>query len=429
MINILSSIFIFGVFMFCLHYLKCYKSDNPGLTYADKSIKTQLFILSKNLLSILLLIVIYFSLYNPQYLICNKIILPSILALALYISIRILPNNYISPFQFAQESGIKGYKKFSSNYGRFYEILFISLSLTIIGVLVLGMQIHYAVTNSYEESLIETVKLSEGIESLITYESFIKTISTSIALGCLNSCVLNSETVVFMTLVLLAIMILVLIALYYIEWFDIKKANKKKTGILRTNLYILAKRQLSLLCVIFLGVIIVITYIFYHKIYDILDNSNIGIGLKLSSVSLNSDLWLKTIKIILCAISILFIYETIGTIIKLAMCYRHKRKMIYAIEKQELINQGKCDKSYEIYKGIDFTSKLLDYQFNVFRFMFYPKDLQNKPATSKNIKEMIKYIDDLGACEVCILLGIPLISTNNLILAYKCYKEQLKLKD
>jgi hypothetical protein len=109
--------------------------------------------------------------------------------------------------------------------------------------------------------------------------------------------------------------------------------------------------------------------------------------------------------------------------------YRHKRKVIQAIAKQECINQGKCTPEQEKYKGYDFTSKLLDYQFNVFRFMFEPKVLKNKPATIKNIKEMINYVDELKTCKVCIFMGIPLISTNNLFLSYKCFKAQMKYCD
>ena len=109
--------------------------------------------------------------------------------------------------------------------------------------------------------------------------------------------------------------------------------------------------------------------------------------------------------------------------------YRHKRKVIQAIAKQESINQGKGTPDQEKYKGYDFTSKLMDYQFNVFRFMYEPKILKNKPATIKNIKEMIKYADDLKTCKICIFMGIPLISTNNLLLSYRCFKTQMKYCD
>ena len=115
--------------------------------------------------------------------------------------------------------------------------------------------------------------------------------------------------------------------------------------------------------------------------------------------------------------------ETLKIIIKLILYYRHKRKVIQAIAKQECINQGKCTPEQEKYKGYDFTSKLMDYQFNVFRFMFEPKILKNKPATIKNIKEMIEYTDELKTCKLCIFMGIPLISTNNLLLSYKCFKK------
>lgn len=121
--------------------------------------------------------------------------------------------------------------------------------------------------------------------------------------------------------------------------------------------------------------------------------------------------------------------ETLKIIIKLMLYYRHKRKVIQAIAKQECINEGKCTPEQEKYKGYDFTSKLMDYQFNVFRFMFEPKVLKNKPATIKNIKDMVEYADELKTCKVCVFMGVPLISTNNLFLSYKCFKAQMKYCD
>ena len=165
---------------------------------------------------------------------------------------------------------------------------------------------------------------------------------------------------------------------------------------------------------------LIITYILYYKVLS---------AVSYSEIYRFSNIWYYTTKIIFILISIIVMTETLKIIIKLILYYRHKRKVIQAIAKQECINQGKCTPEQEKYKGYDFTSKLMDYQFNVFRFMFEPKILKNKPATIKNIKEMIEYTDELKICKICIFMGIPLISTNNLLLSYKCFKAQMKYCD
>ena len=189
--------------------------------------------------------------------------------------------------------------------------------------------------------------------------------------------------------------------IYHIEWNNIRTANKTKSGIIKINNDILKKRQFGVFGSLLLCIDLIVTYIFYYKV--------LSTGSYLEIYRL-SNIWYYTTNIILILISVVIITETLKIIIKLMLCYRHKRKVIQAIAKQEGINQGKGTLDQEKYKGYDFTSKLMDYQFNVFRFMFEPKILKNKPATIKNIKDMVEYADELKTCKVCIFMGIPRIS-------------------
>ena len=87
------------------------------------------FILSKNMVVLFFAASIWFCRNHSNIDFCNKILVPLKMAIALFITIKILPNNYSSRFQFALESGIKNYKKFSYCYGRFFEILFLVIFL------------------------------------------------------------------------------------------------------------------------------------------------------------------------------------------------------------------------------------------------------------------------------------------------------------
>ena len=402
-----------GFLPFILNRFKYYRSDNPGLNYIDKSIKTQMFILSKNMVVLFFAASIWFCRNHSNIDFCNKILVPLKMAIALFITIKILPNNYSSRFQFALESGIKNYKKFSYCYGRFFEILFLVISTIIIGISVLGIQLYYLAENKYETNFIQMVEILQKIRIIdINRAKFI--------FENLNSCAQSSVFLVAVGLILTLSFVIVCEVIYHIEWNNIRTANKTKSGIIKINNDILKKRQFGIFGSLLLCIDLIVTYIFYYKVLS--TESYL-------EVYRLSNIWYYTTNIILILISVVIITETLKIIIKLMLCYRHKRKVIQAIAKQEGINQGKGTPEQEKYKGYDFTSKLMDYQFNVFRFMFEPKILKNKPATIKNIKDMIEYADELKTCKICIFMGIPLILTSNLFLAYKCFKAQMKYCD
>ena len=407
---VLILVLLMGFLPFFLNDRRCYRSDNPGLNYIDKSIKTQMFILSKNMVVLFFAASIWFCRNHSNIDFCNKILVPVKIATALFITIKILPNNYSSRFQFALESGIKNYRKFLYHYGRFFEILFLVISTIIIGISVLSIQLYYLVENKYETNFIQAVEILQKIRIIdIDRAKFI--------LENLNSCTQSSVFLVAVGLILTLSFVIVCEVIYHIEWRDIKIANQNKSGILKINNDIFKKRQFGVFGALLLCVDLIITYIFYYKVLS---------AASYSEIYRISNIWYYTTNIILILISITIITETLKIIIKLMLCYRHKRKVIQAIAKQECINLGKCTPEQEKYKGYDFTSKLMDYQFNVFRFMFEPKILKNKPATIKNIKDMIEYADELKTCKVCIFMGIPLILTSNLFLSYKCFKAQMK---
>ena len=51
---VLILVLLMGFLPYILNSFKCYQSDNPGISYIDKSIKTQMFILSKNMVVLFL---------------------------------------------------------------------------------------------------------------------------------------------------------------------------------------------------------------------------------------------------------------------------------------------------------------------------------------------------------------------------------------
>ena len=415
--SVLILVLLMGFLPSILNRFRYYKSDNPGLSYIDKSIKTQRFILSKNMVVLIFLAGIWFCVNHYNINFCNKILVPLKTATALFISIKILPNNYSCHFQFALESGIKNYKKFSYCYGRFYEIIFLVISTITIGVSILSIHLYYLVENSYDVSLIQTTEILQKIKNATR---IIDINRTKFTLENLNSCAYSALFLVVIGIILTIGFTIICEVLYIIEWRDIKTANNGKSGILKINNDIFNKRQFGICGALLLCIDLIITYIFYYKILN---------ATSYLEIYRFSNIWYYITNIILILISIVLIMETLKIIIKLVLYYRHKRKVIQAIAKQEGINQGKGTPDQEKYKGYDFTSKLIDYQFNVFRFMYEPKILKNKPATIKNIKEMIRYTDELKTCKICIFMGIPLISTNNLLLSYRCFKTQMKYCD
>ena len=276
----------------------------------------------------------------------TRILIPLKLVIALFISIKIMPNNYISSFQFALESGVKGYKRFSPSYGRLYEIIFLGVSIIIVGFSILGLQVYYLATNSYDASVSRVIYLIEELQRLS--QTFGQ--NNIYVINNLSSCVYNSFFLIIVGLGLTFSFIITNIVLYYLEWFNIKKSNKPKTGILRMNNLIFYYRQIGVLGSVILCADVIITYIFYFRICDIFALKELS---QYSRIYAMSNHWHTLTTIISFIISIAISFETLKIIAKLILCYRHKRKVIEAIKKQEAINKGYYPVEFDKYKGYD----------------------------------------------------------------------------
>lgn len=200
----------------------------------------------------------------------------------------------------------------------------------------------------------------------------------------------------------------------------IKKNKQKITRFLKIISITISARKLFINSIIAGFFSIILTYSLqlynYIKIKSLnLQNTNITLPKLLISNNL-----LYIISIIVCAVLIIYL---VITILKLLILYSYQKNIIYCNKKQATLKLSESS----AYSDYNFFEKLVDYQTILTRYIYDPKSLLNKKRVKRDLADYMAYIDQLGPYKQTIFLGTPLAFTGSLCVAFACYKIQLKV--
>lgn len=200
----------------------------------------------------------------------------------------------------------------------------------------------------------------------------------------------------------------------------IKKNKQKITRFLKIISITISARKLFINSIIAGFFSIILTYSLqlynYIKIKSLnLQNTNITLPKLLISNNL-----LYIISIIVCAVLIIYL---VITILKLLILYSYQKNIIYCNKKQATLKLSESS----AYSDYNFFEKLVDYQTILTRYIYDPKSLLNKKRVKRDLADYMVYIDQLGPYKQTIFLGTPLAFTGSLCVALACYKIQLKV--
>lgn len=200
----------------------------------------------------------------------------------------------------------------------------------------------------------------------------------------------------------------------------IKKNKQKITRFLKIISITISARKLFINSIIAGFFSIILTYSFqlynYIKIKSLnLQNTNITLPKLLISNNL-----LYIISIIVCVVLIIYL---VITILKLLILYSYQKNIIYCNRKQATLKLSESS----IYSDYNFFEELVDYQTILTRYIYDPKSLLNKKRVRQDLADYMTYINQLGPYKQTIFLGTPLTFTGSLCVALACYKIQLKV--
>ncbi len=199
----------------------------------------------------------------------------------------------------------------------------------------------------------------------------------------------------------------------------IKKNKQKITRFLKILSITISARKLFINSIIAGFFSIILTYSFqlykYIKIKSLnLQNTNIVLPKLLISNNL-----LYIISIIVCVVLIIYL---IITIVKLLILYGYQKNVIYCNKKQATLKLSESS----VYSDYNFFEELIDYQTILTRYIYDPKSLLNKKRVRQDLADYMTYINHLGPYKQTIFLGTPLAFTGSLCVALACYRIQLK---
>lgn len=200
----------------------------------------------------------------------------------------------------------------------------------------------------------------------------------------------------------------------------IKKNKQKITRFLKVISITISARKLFINSIImgFFSIILIYSFQLYNyiKIKSLnLQNPNIVLPKLLISNNL-----LYAISVIVCVVLIIYL---IITIVKLLILYSYQKNIIYCNKKQATLKLSESS----IYSDYNFFEKLVDYQTILTRYIYDPRSLLNKKRVRQDLANYMAYINQLGPYKQTIFLGTPLAFTGSLCIALACYKIQLKV--
>lgn len=200
----------------------------------------------------------------------------------------------------------------------------------------------------------------------------------------------------------------------------IKKNKQKITRFLKIISITISARKLFINSIIAGFFSIILTYSF--QLYNYIKTKSLNLqntNITLPKLLISNNL-LYIISIIVCVVLIIYL---VITILKLLILYSYQKNIIYCNKKQATLKLSESS----VYSDYNFFEKLVDYQTILTRYIYDPKSLLNKKRVRQDLADYMTYINQLGPYKQTIFLGTPLTFTGSLCIALACYKIQLKV--
>lgn len=385
-------------------------SKSKTLSYSEKAIRTQLFLLSKLMVcSFVTVSAAFVTHLQIDFDFIYKLYIPTLFFLFWFILYKIEPKAFYNIYAEGEDYGYNTSMFSDTKCKRqLVKLLLTGIVIAVLSTLVSPIY-NILFFNSAKYYVLVSIKnyLSQQplTPDVLIYKMLLMpNISFIFIFGsfCILTCVSNIVHNIINTISF------------------IKKNKQKITRFLKIVSITISARKLFINSIIAGFFSIILTYSLqlynYIKIKSLnLQNTNIALPKLLISNNL-----LYIISIIVCAVLIIYL---VITILKLLILYSYQKNIIYCNKKQATLKLSESS----AYSDYNFFEKLVDYQTILTRYIYDPKSLLNKKRVKQDLADYMTYINQLGPYKQTIFLGTPLTFTGSLCVALACYKIQLKV--
>ena len=379
------------------------------LSYSEKAIRTQLFLLSKLMVCSIVITSIAFIEYLQIYSVfIYKLYMPILFFLFWFTLYKIEPKAFYNIYTEGEDYGYNT-SMFSDTKCRHQVITLLLLGIILAALSALVSPIYNILFfNGEKYHILENIKdylMQQDLapDILIYRMLLMPNISFIFIFGffCISTCIFNIVHNILNTIAF------------------IKKNGQKLARFLKILSITILIRKLFINLIIAGFLSIVLTYSFQlHYYVKTTSQSLQNINIVLPKLLIPSKL-LYIISIFMCIMLIIYL---IITIIKLLILYSYQKNIVYCSKKQATLKLSESS----AYSNYNFFEKLVDYQTILTRYIYDPKSLLNKKRVRQDLSDYMAYINHLGPYKQTIFLGTPLAFTGSLSMALACYKIQLK---
>ena len=379
------------------------------LSYSEKAIRTQLFLLSKLMVCSIVITSIAFIEYLQIYSVfIYKLYMPILFFLFWFTLYKIEPKAFYNIYTEGEDYGYNT-SMFSDTKCRHQVITLLLLGIILAALSTLVSPIYNILFfNGEKYHILENIKdylMQQDLapDILIYRMLLMPNISFIFIFGffCISTCIFNIVHNILNTITF------------------IKKNGQKLARFLKilSVTILIRKSFINLIIAGFLS--IVLTYSFQlHYYVKITSQSLQNTNIVLPRLLIPSKL-LYIISIFMCIALIIYL---IITIIKLLILYNYQKNIVYCSKKQATLKLSESS----AYSDYNFFEKLVDYQTILTRYIYDPKSLLNKKRVKQDLADYMTYISQLGPYKQTIFLGTPLAFTGSLCVALACYRIQLR---
>ena len=384
-------------------------SKSKTLSYSEKAIRTQLFLLSKLMVcSFVTVSAAFITHLRIDFDFIHKLYIPTLFFLFWYILYKIEPRAFYNIYAEGEDYGYNT-GMFSDTKCKRQLIRLLLTGIIIAALSTLVSPIYNGLFfNSAKHQVLVNIKNYLDQQAL-TSDIFIykmllmSNISFIFIFGffCIVTCIINIIYSIINTIIF------------------IKKNEQKITGFLKIISIVISAKKIFINSIIAGFFSIILTYSF--QLYNYIEIKKLSLqdtNIILPKLLIPSSL-LYVISIIVCVILIIFL---ITTILKLLILYSYQKNIVYCNKKQATLKLSESS----VYSDYNFFEKLVDYQTILTRYIYDPKSLLNKKRVRQDLSDYMAYINHLGPYKQTIFLGTPLAFTGSLSMALACYKIQLK---
>lgn len=384
-------------------------SKSKTLSYSEKAIRTQLFLLSKLMVCSFVTISAAFAIYlQIDFNFIYKLYIPTLFFLFWYILYKIEPRAFYNIYAEGEDYGYNT-SMFSDTKCKRQLLRLLLTGIIIAALSTIVSPIYNGLFfNSAKHQVLVNIKNYLDQQAL-TSDIFIykmllmSNISFIFIFGffCIVTCIINMIYSIINTIAF------------------IKKNEQKITGFLKIISIIISTKRIFINFTIAGFFSIILTYSF--QLYKYIEIKKLDLqdtNIILPELLIPSNL-LYVISIIVGVALVIFL---ITTILKLLILYSYQKNIIYCSKKQATLKLSESS----VYSNYNFFEKLIDYQTILTRYIYDPKSLLNKKRVKQDLTDYIAYINHLGPYKQTIFLGTPLAFTGSLSIALACYRIQLK---